>query len=212
MRLLFSVLLLTAGLTAADRVQAFGVTWHVPMGSDWKIENQQGTPVMLMLTAHPPEKDKPRKPTQFALAQTGAFEKVTVEAEVKRVAKSLIIVYAYHDDLHFNYAHLSGDSAKEQIVHNGIFHVYGGDRVRISRADAPASLPSADEWYKVRLDYDAANGTVDVAVNGQPNTSLHGIDLSLGAGQVGLGSFFETAMFRNVRITGQVAGNPGAGK
>ncbi len=204
MRLILSIFMATANLAAAaDQVDAFGLKWSVPAGAEWTVDTQHGAPVLRMLAAHPPEKDKPRKPTQFALAETAPFEKVTVEAEVKRLAKSLIIVYAYRDDLHFNYAHLSGDSAKEQIVHNGIFHVYGGDRVRISRADAPASLPSADEWYKVRLDYDAAAGTVDVLVNGQPNTSLRGIDLSLGAGQVGLGSFFETAMFRNVRITGK---------
>lgn len=206
MRVLLSFLFASASLTAADRLEAFGFSWSVPAASDWKVETQGGGPVLRMLAPHPPEKDKPRKPTQFALADTPPFEKVSVEAEVKRIAKSLIIVYAYRDDLHFNYAHLSGDSAKEQIVHNGIFHVYGGERVRISRADAPASLPSADEWYRVRLDYDAASGTVDVTVNGQPNTSLHGVDLSLGAGQVGLGSFFDTAMFRNVRIIGRPSG------
>jgi len=206
MRLLATLLLTAANLTAADHMEAFGFKWSVPTAADWRVESQDGKQVMQMLTARPPDKDKPRKPTQFALADTADFEKVTLEAEVKRLAKSLIIVYAYRDDLHFNYAHLSGDSAKEQIVHNGIFHVYGGDRVRISRAEAPASLPAAGEWYKVRLDYDATSGTVDVTVNGQPNTSLHGIDLSLGAGQVGLGSFFETAVFRDVRITGRTMG------
>ncbi len=204
MRLITCILLATASLAAAaDQVDAFGVKWSVPTGADWKVESQEGVPVLRMLTARPPEKDKPRKPTQFALAEVGPFEKVTVEAEVKRLATSLILVYAYRDDLHFNYVHLSGDSATKQIVHNGIFHVYGGDRVRISRADAPASLPSGDEWYKVRLDYDGETGTVNVTVNGQPNTSLRGTDLSLGAGRVGLGSFFETAMFRSVRITGK---------
>ena len=197
--LLFSTVL---SIHAADTFEAFGFQWKAPVGSDWVAENQDGKQVLKMLVARPQEKS-PRKPTQFALADTAAFEKVTLEAEVKRLSKSLILVYAYRDDLHFNYAHLSSESAKQQIVHNGIFHVYGGDRVRISRADGPASLPSEDEWYKVRLDYDAATGTVDVTVNGERNSSLRGVDLSLGAGQVGLGSFFETAMFRNVHITGK---------
>jgi hypothetical protein len=54
----------------------------------------------------------------------------------------------------------------------------------------------------VRLDYDAASGEAVVSVNGEKNPSLRGIDLSLGVGKVGIGSFFETALFRNVRITG----------
>ena len=196
-------LLTGATLLASHRLDIFGVKWTVPVGADWTVENQDGAPVLRMITPHPPGKDQVRKPTQFALADTAAFEKVTVEAEVKRLTTSLIIVYAYRDDAHFNYAHLSADTAKKQIVHNGIFHVFGGERVRISRDDGPASLPSADEWYKVRLDYDSTTGAVEVLVNGQHNSSLRGVDLSLGAGQVGLGSFFETALFRNVRITGK---------
>ncbi len=189
-------------LAAADSFDAFGLKWTAPVTGDWQAGNEDGQQILKMLVARPQEKN-PRKPTQFALVDAGPFEKVTVEAEVKRIGKSIIIVYAYKDDLHFDYAHLSSESAKQQIVHNGIFHVYGGDRVRISRDDGPASIPSDQEWYKLRLDYDASTGTVDVTVNGKHNSSLRGIDLSLGAGKVGLGSFFETAVFRNVHITGK---------
>ena len=203
MRAILVLFVCTISAQAADRLEAFGLQWTVPSAGDWTIDTRGETPVLKMLVAHPPEKDKPRKPTQFALADTAPFHHVELEAEVQRLNTSLILVYAYRDDLHFNYAHLSADTAKKQIVHNGIFHVYGGERVRISRADGPASLPSADEWYKVKLTYDAQSGTVDVTVNGEPNSSLHGIDLSLGAGQIGLGSFFETAQFRNVHVTGK---------
>ncbi len=115
------------------------------------------------------------------------------------------MVYAWRDAAHFNYAHLSSDTAAKQPVHNGIFHVFGGDRVRISSVAGPAALPSAGEWYKVRLDYDAHTGEATVLVKGQKNPSLRAIDLSLGAGKVGIGSFFETAVFRNVKITGKPA-------
>jgi hypothetical protein len=130
---------------------------------------------------------------------------VRVEADVKRIGGSLILVYAYRDPTHFNYAHLSVDTAVKQPVHNGIFHVYGGERVRISPTAGPASLPSAEEWYRVQLDYDAGTGEVVVLVNDRKNPSLRAIDLSLGAGKVGIGSFFEKALFRNVRITGTPA-------
>ena len=38
-------------------------------------------------------------------------------------------------------------------------------------------------------------------MNGQTSPSLKGIDLSLGAGRIGLGSFFNTASFRNFSLT-----------
>jgi len=121
---------------------------------------------------------------------------------MKRVGGSMILVYAYRDESHFNYAHLSVDEGTKQPVHNGIFHVYGGDRVRISPEAGPAAMPVENQWYKVQLKYDAASGTVTVAVDGKELPSLKAVDLSLGAGKVGLGSFFNKGSFRNVKITG----------
>ena len=74
--------------------------------------------------------------------------------------------------------------------------------MRISSLNGPASLPSED-WHHVKLDYDGSTGTVSVTVDGQSNISLKGVDMSLGAGRVGLGSFFETADFKNLKITGR---------
>lgn len=185
-----------------DTIEAFGYRWAVPVAADWKVE-AEGPQVLKMLMRRPQE--QPRRPSQFAIAQTPDFEQVTVEAEVKRVGGSLIIVYAFRDKSHFDYAHLSVDEATKQPVHNGIFHVFGGERVRISSTEGPASLPSDKEWYKVRLEYGRKPGYVEVFVNDRPNPSLQAYDLSIRSGKVGIGSFFETAWFRNVRITGRTA-------
>ena len=64
-------------------------------------------------------------------------------ARVSPPVRRSIIVYAWKDPLHFDYVHLSTDAAQEQPVHNGVFHVYGGDRVRISTDEGPRSLADA---------------------------------------------------------------------
>jgi hypothetical protein len=194
-------IILSGLMMAADSVEAFGYRWILPIAKDWAVEQDGGAPVLHLLVARPSE--HPRRPTQFALADTPAFQSVTLEADVRRIGGSLLLVYAYKDENHFNYAHLSNDPPSKQPVHNGIFHVYGGDRVRISSTQGPGSLPSAAEWYRVKLSYDGSTGVVDVLVNGEANPSLHAVDLSLGAGRVGIGSFFDTAMFRNVKVTGK---------
>jgi hypothetical protein len=186
--------------SAGDTIDAFGHKWSVPKASDWKVEQEDGKPVLHLLTERPQE--KPRRPLQFALADTASWQRVVLECEMKRVGGSMILVYAYRDESHFNYAHLSVDEGTKQPVHNGIFHVYGGDRVRISREPGPAAMPVENQWYKVQLKYDASSGTVTVAVNGQELPSLKAVDLSLGAGKVGLGSFFNKGSFRNVKVTG----------
>jgi hypothetical protein len=192
-------LLLAAAAGPPQSIEAFGHRWRVPIAADWAVEGSGKDQVLRMLVARP--STAPRRPTQFALADAPPFEEVTIEAEVKRDGGSLILVYAWRDENHFNYAHLSVDAPASQPVHNGIFHVYGGDRVRISNENGPGALPSTD-WTPVKLVYSARSGEVRVEVGGKQFPSLRGIDLSLGAGRVGIGSFFETAQFRNVRIRG----------
>lgn len=195
----FAVALLLAPCASAETVEAFGYKWTVPVAYEWIVEGTGSDQVMRMLVARP--STQPRRPSQYALADTPAFDTVTLEADVKRDATSLILIYAWRDPGHFNYAHLSVDAPSKQPVHNGIFHVYGGDRVRISNESGPGAIPSAD-WTHVKLSWSAKTGEVQVEVNGRKFESLHAVDLSLGAGRVGLGSFFETAQFKNVKITG----------
>ena len=192
-----------SSLSAADTIQAFGHRWTVPVGADWKVEHEGGVEVLRLLVERPQK--EPRRPIQFALADTPPFHQVTLEAEMKREGGSLILVYAYRDETHFNYAHLSVDTGKQQPVHNGIFHVYGGERVRISTEEGPAALPSENEWYKVRLRFDGTTGAVQVTVNGKELPALRAVDLSLRSGRVGIGSFFNKGQFRNVKISGKPA-------
>ena len=180
-------------------LEAFGFKWKVPIESEWAVDEK--TQTLRMLAPAADANPHPRRPLQYALAETPLFDSVTLELEVKRDKSSLILVYAWRDENHFDYAHLSVDAPAKQPVHNGIFHVYGGDRVRISNESGPGALPIQD-WTPVKLTWSAKTGEVWVEVSGQKLDSLHAVDLSLGAGRVGIGSFFETAQFRNLRISG----------
>jgi hypothetical protein len=186
-----------------ETIEAFGHKWTVPTAADWSVESAEGVPVLSLNVGRPQE--QPRRPKQFALADTSKWQTVTVSLEAKSAEGHFIVVYAYRDESHFNYAHLSIDEPAKQPVHNGIFHVYGGDRVRISPESGPAALRAKDEWVQVQLTHDASTGIVGVSINGKTPRAFEAVDLSLGAGRVGLGSFFNTAQFRNVKITGTPA-------
>jgi len=181
---------------ATDTFAIFGRTWAVPAAADWKVAAGA-----LRLVGSRGPLPGPRRPIQFALTGLPNYDRLTVEADVMPLGRSLLIVFAYHDPAHFDYAHLSTDTAGEQPVHNGIFHVYGGERVRISAGRGPAAFAASGRWYHVTLVHDAAAGTIEVAVDGRPVPALHAVDLSLGPGNVGLGSFDETGAFKNVKIT-----------
>jgi hypothetical protein len=196
-----AVLLLAAALSssAADTIQIFGHEWQVRNASDWKVEELDGQPALRLAQSRGPLPG-PRRPIQFAICDVPYTDGVTVEADVMPLARSLMIVFAYRDEAHFDYAHLSTDTGTKQPVHNGIFHVYGGERVRISSERGPAAFAASNRWYHVRLTHDVRSGTVNVTVDGQAVPALHAVDLSLGGGRVGLGSFDETAVFKNVKV------------
>ncbi len=197
---LIAVLVIIAGsLNAADTLRVFGREWQVPADTDWKVDQEDGTEVLRLVQARGPLPG-PRRPIQFALADTD-YARVSVEADVKPLARSLLIVFAYRDPAHFNYAHLSTDTGTKQPVHNGIFHVYGGERVRISSERGPAAFTATGRWYHIMLNHDAQAGTVSVVVDGEALPALKAVDLSLAGGKVGIGSFDETAEFKSVKIT-----------
>jgi hypothetical protein len=205
MKLALLLSLVTLSLLAAEQLHLFGYNWTVPNASDWKITQENGTPVLDLLVGKEPPSTLPRRPMQFAIASTPDFGKVMVEADVMPLGRSVMIVFAYQDPAHFDYAHLSTDPGTKVAVHNGIFHVYGGERVRISSPLGPPSFPVNHRWYHVVLTHDGRTGTVNVDVDGKPVPSLRAVDLSLPGGKVGIGSFDETGEFKNVRITGSPA-------
>jgi hypothetical protein len=198
MRIVLLLLLVVAAVAAADMIGAFDYRWNVGRASDWSVENG----VLRLLVPGEPPPGAPRRPQKIAIAETPAFRRVTVEAEVRRAKRSLIIVYAWQDDSHYNYAHISSDTAAITNVHNGMFHIFGGERVRISPLEGEAALPT-QEWTPVKLVFDGDSGRCYAEVNGKRNPSLEAVDLSLRYGRVGLGSFDETGDFRGVRITGE---------
>ncbi len=190
-----------AAMCATDVLEVFGRKWDVRVPADWKIGEDGGVPALRLVQNRGPLPG-PRRPIQFALAESAPFARVTVEADVMPLAKSLMIVFAYRDEAHFNYAHLSTDTATQESHHNGIFHVYGGERVRISNEGGPAAFAETKKWYHVKLEHDGSSGRVTVAVNGKPVPALEGVDLSLRSGRVGIGSFDEWAVFKNVKVSG----------
>lgn len=187
-------------LHAAEKLEAFGQTWSVPAAADWLNLHDEGVPVLRLNHERGPLPG-PRRPIQFALAQTPDLGDVTVDADVMPLGRSLLFVFAYRDAAHFDYAHLSIDTATAQPHHNGIFHVYDGERVRISAAAGPPAFSASKRWYHVQLTRDAKTGKVQVNVDGQPIPALTAVDVSLAEGKVGIGSFDETAQFKNVRIS-----------
>jgi hypothetical protein len=195
MPLLALLLLSSLGLFAGDTITALGKKWSVRNAADWKASAET---LELAVASGP---GTPRRPHQFAILEDGPYDAVTIEVDVKRNGKSLLLVYAYQDEAHYNYVHISVDDPAKQPVHNGIFHVFGGERVRISPLEGgPGVLPTND-WTRVKVTWSGKTGEVVCHADGKTSGAMRAFDLSLKHGRIGLGSFNETGLFRNLKIT-----------
>jgi hypothetical protein len=201
LRLLCGLAISTNLTHAAETIRVFDHEWTVINTADWKVDNENGVEVLRLLMPRGPIPNQPRRPQQFAIAETPDFNNVTIDVEVMPRRRSLIIVYNYRDATHFDYVHLSTDTGTKQPVHNGVFHVFGGERVRISSQAGPAAFPEKDRWYRVHLVQNGENGSVHAEVDGKAIPALHAVDLSLSSGRIGIGSFDEIGDFKNVKIS-----------
>lgn len=198
-RIRWIVLMGAISLMAEDKLIWLGKTWTVPSAPDWKVSEDAGKPMLQLLVGREPLPG-PRRPGQFALMEMAPADHVTLDADVRPTKRSLMIVFAYQDEGHFDYLHFSTDTAMQQPVHNGVFHVYGGERVRISAKDGKASFSGINKWFHIKMEWNGNAGEVQGFVDGVPVPSLHAVDLSLRDGRIGIGSFDETGDFKNLEL------------
>lgn len=199
MKLAVVLIAVAALASAADVLDIFHRQWTVPVASDWKTSREGGEDVLHLAAGREPLPG-PRRPIQFAITGVPDYQHATIELDVQPLGSSLMIVFAYRDAAHFDYAHLSTDTGMRETMHNGIFHVYGGERVRISSERGPAAFAATGRWYHVKLVHEADTGNIAVTVDGRDLPALRAVDMSLGAGKFGIGSFDETGLFKNLKI------------
>lgn len=184
--------------------------WEFPFPEDWAIMAEGANHYLHMIRSRPP--GVPRRPLQFALikgVRVGSFE---FRARVRRLQRSVIVVFNYEDTLHFYYTHLSVDNGHKVAVHNGIFKVDGGPRVRIAGLDAPPALPDFN-WHQVRIERNVKTGLIQVFMDKAAAPLFSVTDRAFVCGQVGIGSFDETGDFDDVALHSTDAGcAPGAAR
>ncbi len=177
--------------------------WQLPHAEDWEILAANGNHYLHMIRARDP--GEPRRPLQFALLKNVKVGSFDFRARVRREGRSMIVVFNYVDSLHFYYTHVSMDSGQKQPVHNGIFLVNDGPRVRIAGIDAPPALPDT-AWHRIRVRRDVSSGRIDVWSDVQDQPLFTVVDRHFTSGQIGIGSFDETGDFDDVELTSEDGG------
>ena len=174
------------------------IEWLLDSSGLWKIENNK----LLLYQAGKPSGEI-RRPSSLAIFISKKLVNVSVEADIKSTAdtnvirRDIDIVIGYESPTKFYYVHLAGVN---DDVHNGIFLVNNADRKRIDSGKVIPQLKD-QKWHHVKVERIGRTGKIDVYVDGSDSPVLSAIDKTITEGQVGFGSFDDTAEFKNIVIT-----------
>lgn len=180
---------------------ATGHEWTLDGNGTWTIRDG----ILALVTAGKPA-GPIRRPSALAIANGPDLTDATLSVELRSTAalpavtprRDVLLVVGYQSPTRFYYVHLS---AVRDDVHNGIFLVNDADRRRIDSRSAVAPLVDK-AWHRARLVRTASTGRLEVYIDDGAEPIMVGTDTTLGWGRAGVGSFDDTAEFRNVSVTG----------
>ena len=211
MRLLSVATLLVAAMSvsAQDRPVLFednfdkGLErWQPTDASAWKITKQGETNA---LHQHQQSKYAPpfRSPLNFNLVKDLKVTDFVLEAKALSTGKDgahrdMCLFWGYQDPSHFYYVHIAkqGDDRANQI-----FIVNGKERTKIS-ATTTKGTPWDDKWHNVKVVRKPADGTIAVYWDDMKTPIMTANDTTFAWGQVGVGSFDDTGMWDDVKVSG----------
>ena len=139
-----------------------------------------------------------RKPAAIAILKSAAVGDFTLEVDLRSTApadldvRDVLLIFGYQSATRFYYVHLS---KRTDAVHNGIFLVNDADRKRLDPPTSTGRLVDQD-WHRVRLV--RAGADVRVFFDADASPALSTSDATLATGRVGVGSFDETAEFKEM--------------
>jgi hypothetical protein len=186
----------------SDNFEKGADRWEPTDADAWKIVSiKQGKAYSQFRQSkyNPPH----RSPFNFSLVKDLSVGDVILEAKVQSTVKDyphrdVCLFFGYQDPAHFYYVHLG---KKTDDHANQIFIVNGEPRKKISTKTTEGTNWD-DEWHHVKIVRHVGNGTIEVYFDDMKKPVMTAKDKTFLWGRVGVGSFDDTANWRDVRVHG----------
>jgi hypothetical protein len=167
----------------------------------WRLAQTNGNSA-LELARQSNYKTSVRSPFNITLLADRVLGDFVVEADLIQTGKEyghrdMCLFFGFQSPTNFYYAHIA--TAADEHAHN-IFIVNGAPRTKIARRTTAGVNWGLGVWHKVRLERRLATGTVKVFFDDLEHPLMEAEDRTLGAGQIGFGSFDDTGMIDNIRV------------
>lgn len=177
--------------------------WQPSDPKAWKVGEKDGNHFYCQFQQSK-YKTPHRSPFNFALVKDLAVTDFVLEAKVQSTCKDYphrdaCLFFGYQGPAQFYYVHF-GKKADDHA--NQIFIVNNADRVKISTKSTPGT-PWTDAWHNVKVVRKVDDGTIEVYFDDMKTPAMTATDTTFRWGQVGVGSFDDTANWDDVRVHGR---------
>lgn len=185
--------------------------WQPMDGEQWKVKKTDQGQVYSQFEKKTKYKPPFRSPTNIALLKdvtVGDFElKVKVHSTHPDYGhRDACLVFGYQDPSHYYYVHL-GKQADDNA--NQVFIVNEAARKKISLTST-IGTNWQERWHDVKIVRKVEDGTVEVYFDDMDKPVMTAKDKTFAWGQIGLGTFDDTADFDNLELRGMKVAKPAA--
>lgn len=223
MRILISLLTLLVALDIASGQQSATMSvvfredfesgqttnWLPTDASAWEIRHAGQNHVYSQHKKRSNHKPPYRSPYNISLRKNVHVSDFELTARVLSTHKDYnhrdaCLFFGYQDQGHFYYVHFG----KKTDPHaNQIFIVNGKDRTKISLTTTEGT-PWNDKWHTVKIVRQISTGAISVYFDNMKKPVMTAKDKTFGWGQIGMGSFDDTADWDDIVLKGIKVNHP----
>jgi len=193
-----------AAITITEDFEKGSDRWQPTAPENWKLTGDHEGTVLDLFDKTARTSPPHRSPFNFVLLKDARFGDVSITAKVRTTTKAyghrdIVVVFGFQDPAHYYYAHF-GEKAD---AHAGqVFIVNDAPRTKISTKVTTGIPWKEDTWHTIKVTRTAADGMIRVYFDDLQTSVMEAKDTTFGPGQIGFGSFDDTARFDDVVIEG----------
>jgi hypothetical protein len=179
--------------------------WQPMDPTQWKVKKTDEGQVYSQHEKKTKYKPPHRSPTNIAILKDVVVGDFELKTKVKSTHvdyghRDACLVFGYQDPSHFYYVHLGkqGDDHANQI-----FIVNDAPRTKISVTTTPGTNWQ-EKWHDVKIVRKVADGIIEIYFDDMDKPVMTAKDKTFAWGQIGVGTFDDTADYDNLELRGTV--------
>lgn len=175
--------------------------WEFKDPAGWKFADIDGGRVLSQFLKTSDYQPPHRSPLHIALLKEKKFESFQLDVWVRSTHaeyghRDVCLFFGYAAPDSFYYVHLASEMDDRA---NQIFLVNKADRTKISKTTT-AGTGWDDAWHHVRVIREMKTGEISIYFDDLDKPVMKAVDKTIGAGQIGFGSFDDTVDFKRLEV------------